>query len=387
MTEPVPSPAQNRRNANVNRGALVVALLALLLPALGFLGVGLKGIQETGQARHWPTTTGTVFRSQVAQRRGESGGLYAPDVAYRYAVAGTEYQGTQLRLSSFTSETSNRAAVAAQVARYPLGQSVTVYYDPARPARSALELPAQAPAWPLVLGAGLLLPFALLLWLWRRGSLNTLIQTGSVERRWSWDTQKGVQFMEDGPPPPPATSAGHMQDMLRTGQVSAEWVSTGRHRNRTVQLLASLFLTVFFGGVSVVAWQRGAAQNGAVRAAQATWQTVTGRVVSSEVASPGPNRYQPAVSYEYRVGGNFYRSSGLGLGDETWSTSNREGVAEQVAAYVPGTEVTVHYDPADPQRSALQLRDRDATGWRLLALIGGGVALLCLLAALAALRR
>lgn len=218
MTEPVASPAQSRRNAKINRGALVVALLALLLPALGFLGVGLRGIQDIGQARHWPTTTGTVFRSGVAER----GGRYAPDVAYRYAVTGTEYQGTQLGLTLFQSGTSDRAAVAARVARYPLGQPVTVHYDPARPARSALELPAQAPAWPLLLGAGLLLPFVLLLWLWRHGFLDTLIRTGGVGKRWSWDTKKGVQVAEDGPPPPPATSAGHMQDMLRTGQVSAE---------------------------------------------------------------------------------------------------------------------------------------------------------------------
>ncbi|MDO4245984.1 MAG: DUF3592 domain-containing protein [Deinococcus sp.] len=383
MTEPAPSPVQNQRNVNVNRGALVVALLTLLLTALGFLGVGLRGIQDIRQARHWPTTTGTVFRSGVAER----GDRYAPDVAYRYAVAGTEYQGTQLQLTLFQSETSDRAAVAARVARYPLGESVTVHYDPARPARSALEIPAQAPVWPLLLGAGMLLPFALLLWLWRRGYLNTLIQTGSVGKRWVWTPQTGVRVAEDSPPPPPTPLIGHVQDILRTGQFSAEWTSTGRHRNRTVQLLASLFLTVFMGGASVVAWQRYAAQNEAVRVARATWQTVSGRVVSSEVVSRGPNQYRPVVTYEYWVGGNVYRSSGLDLADDTWSTSNSQGVTKEVAAHGPGAAVTVHYDPADPQRSALELRDRGGSGWRLLGLITGGLALLCLLAALDALRR
>lgn len=152
-------------------------------------------------------------------------------------------------------------------------------------------------------------------------------------------------------------------------------------------MLASLFLTVFLGGVSVVAWQRDAARNEAVRTAQTTWQTVTGRVVSSEVVSRGPNRYRPAITYEYRVGDDLYRSSGLGLTDETWSTGNHRNVAEEVAAHAPGAAVTVHYDPADPQRSALQLRDRGGSGWRLLGLISGGLALLCLLAVFDALRR
>ena len=100
------------------------------------------------------------------------------------------------------------------------------------------------------------------------------------------------------------------------------------------------------------------------------WATVEGQVVQARVASDtrtvsrgGSSRtgggggtrqetfYRADIVYRYRVGGRDY--TGFGIGDgEDWNYGTHDGAASAVARYdQPG--VTVWYDPADPERSAL----------------------------------
>lgn len=87
----------------------------------------------------WPSTTGKVLKSRVEV----SGGDYtsvSPRVVYEYEVSGTTYQNGHIRAGDrvLGSGWSSRDAYST-VDRYPEGARVTVYYNPANPAESALE--------------------------------------------------------------------------------------------------------------------------------------------------------------------------------------------------------------------------------------------------------
>jgi hypothetical protein len=87
----------------------------------------------------WQSTTGTILMSSVqTSRSGNSHSTY-PVVVYSYAVNGQSYQSQRVRAGDQFLTVRVAGQAQATVARYPIGASVTVYYDPANPSESALE--------------------------------------------------------------------------------------------------------------------------------------------------------------------------------------------------------------------------------------------------------
>ncbi|MCG2788276.1 MAG: DUF3592 domain-containing protein [Anaerolineae bacterium] len=86
----------------------------------------------------WRSTQGRVLKSRVEVSGGEHTSV-SPYVLYEYEVHGQVYQSVQIRAGDrFMRSGSSRDAYET-VDLYPPGASVTVYYDPANPAESALE--------------------------------------------------------------------------------------------------------------------------------------------------------------------------------------------------------------------------------------------------------
>jgi hypothetical protein len=86
----------------------------------------------------WRSTTGRVVKSRVEVSGGEHSSV-SPYVLYEYEVNGRAYQNAQIRAGDqFMRSGSSRDAYET-VDRYPVGQPVTVYYDPANPINAALE--------------------------------------------------------------------------------------------------------------------------------------------------------------------------------------------------------------------------------------------------------
>ncbi len=83
-------------------------------------------------AADWPHTSGTVLSATVQVNRQGAGRPETPIVLYAYQVDGRFFQGSRVKLRGI-------AEASAALARYPAGACVTVYYDPADPAHSALE--------------------------------------------------------------------------------------------------------------------------------------------------------------------------------------------------------------------------------------------------------
>jgi hypothetical protein len=89
------------------------------------------------RSAQWPTAKGVVkiSRLQVGYFKGMKG--YYGDVQYQYSVGNAEYHGT--RLSFVRTHLAVEDAWQRKIDGYPVGKTVTVYYDPADPGFAVLE--------------------------------------------------------------------------------------------------------------------------------------------------------------------------------------------------------------------------------------------------------
>lgn len=89
----------------------------------------------------WPATTGRIEASEVIRGTGGTAMPRSPGyqarVTYSYVVAGTRYRSDRV---SYRDDIAKSRAHAEQIAaRYPVGNEVTVTYDPDAPSTSVLE--------------------------------------------------------------------------------------------------------------------------------------------------------------------------------------------------------------------------------------------------------
>lgn len=138
--------------------------LALLF---GGLGLGLllfaRNARRKAQASlSWPTVPGTVSVSDVKYDVSTSGSgdnefqteTFTPVVKYQYSVQGVEHTGSRI---AFGAMNQSQNAAHAVVARYPVGASVTVHYNPEKPGEAVLETRASGGTALAVLGGLFLL--------------------------------------------------------------------------------------------------------------------------------------------------------------------------------------------------------------------------------------
>jgi hypothetical protein len=121
--------------------ACTVILPILILGGIGYF-LYKRNQQSTAlrqAAQSWPGTTGTVLMSSVQSKQsGRSHSTY-PVVVYQYEVSGKTHQSQIVRAGEQYLSARISGQAQATVARYPIGARVTVYYNPANPAESALE--------------------------------------------------------------------------------------------------------------------------------------------------------------------------------------------------------------------------------------------------------
>jgi len=124
---------------------------------LGLLLFGRSARRKALASQSWPTVAGMVTESEVKVTEQTSGsGMdaeqtthYKPVVKYQYSVEGMEFTGSRI---AFGAMNSAHSAANAVVARYPAGASVTVRYDPEKPAEAVLETKTGGGAMLMVLG-------------------------------------------------------------------------------------------------------------------------------------------------------------------------------------------------------------------------------------------
>ncbi|MGQ0590788.1 MAG: DUF3592 domain-containing protein [Sphingosinicella sp.] len=145
----------------------VLGIAGLLLIALGAALI-VRDRAQLAEARDWPSVEGRITSGYVATQRGSgrTRTRYFPRIEYSYSVEGRTYSNHYIWLTSsrgFSTEDGARQVLRT----YPVGSIVPVFYAPADPQRSALEVEGETGALTILVVVGLAL-LGIAFWLRRK---------------------------------------------------------------------------------------------------------------------------------------------------------------------------------------------------------------------------
>jgi len=117
-----------------------------VLAAIGGVAIAVYGIKVLGEIKQtsaWPSCAGVVVASGTTvhvhsdmERPHDETRMYEPSIRYEYEVAGRKYTADRITYGK-VARTGGWAAT--MLARYPVGEEVTVYYDPRDPKSAVLR--------------------------------------------------------------------------------------------------------------------------------------------------------------------------------------------------------------------------------------------------------
>ena len=136
-----------------NAGMLFIGFFALVMLLLGavLISLGLFTLQRHKAAASWPQVPGVIEVSEVtANPHFENNLMYQPAIRYRYGAPGGPYTGEKIANTGklYTKEKEARKIAA----RYPVGATVTVRYNPVDPSEAVLERGASGGIWLVCFG-------------------------------------------------------------------------------------------------------------------------------------------------------------------------------------------------------------------------------------------
>ena len=140
-------------------GWLFMALFAMAIPA-AIAGTIVYKMRDVRRAAAWPSAQGRILhsRTRTVRRKQSDGSMTVsnlPDVEYAYSVDDVEYQGKRISLGEIA---AGSPGVEAALARYQVGRTGPVYYNPDDPKEALLERdPPVSPATMYTIAAGVLL--------------------------------------------------------------------------------------------------------------------------------------------------------------------------------------------------------------------------------------
>ena len=133
--------------------------------------------------------------------------------------------------------------------------------------------------------------------------------------------------------------------------------------SKKLLFMALIPLAIVLAGVALLAF--GGRDLMRARASE-SWPSVPGRIeeskVDEEYRNSGGNattHYLAAVRYQYAVDGATHHGARIHFGDAT--STIREDVQAIVDRYPPGQEVSVHYQPEQPDVAVLEPGARGST--------------------------
>ncbi|CAN1724211.1 DUF3592 domain-containing protein [Hyphomicrobium sp. 1Nfss2.1] len=288
----------------------------LISPFIGLLTLAtvVKFI-EVRRTNAWASSHGRIVRSQAVQRkvsklegsttRSEIRNFAA--IVYEFDAGGRKFTGSRVSLG----EDLGNIGIQETLARYPVGERVEVYYDPADPAQAVLErtLPNGSFLFMGLLIAGL--------------TLFAVVVAVGMDALAAW--------MRAALPNPAATP----------------------------------FVVAFTLFALILSMMARLASKESSRAT--SWPSTEGKVIEAgfdtfrthSIVDSLPTRvivHRPRILYAYKVGGNRYQGERISLGVYKHA-SLKFLVGSEVSRYRAGENVTVYYDPENPARAVLTRTD------------------------------
>jgi hypothetical protein len=111
-----------------------------LLVGLGLVVLGVFVRKKLLEAQSWPKTMGTVVESTIESEWCNANDSYItkPRVSFEYCVEGKKYVSSNL--SVFGWDIDNESLALQKAKQHPVGQEVTVYYNPRKPEYGVLAV-------------------------------------------------------------------------------------------------------------------------------------------------------------------------------------------------------------------------------------------------------
>ena len=134
----------------IDRGAKPYFVLGGFLAALVFLSIGfvllsraIRYRRAAAAAVQWPVAEGVVLAAEVVKRTSKSDDefdSYIPKLRYAYTADGIRCEGDVVRIGLADLGYFNETQAHDHIARYPVGATIAVRYDPQRPQIAVLEI-------------------------------------------------------------------------------------------------------------------------------------------------------------------------------------------------------------------------------------------------------
>lgn len=118
---------------------LIVGVMLIVGAWLTYTHFSVPMAEEAKASESWPSTPGVITRSDVDQSIDDGKTMYAAEISYDFTVGNKSYSGNRISLTSGNSKTSSLRKVKKDLQKYPVGEKVTVYYDPELPNNAVLQ--------------------------------------------------------------------------------------------------------------------------------------------------------------------------------------------------------------------------------------------------------
>lgn len=121
-------------------------------------------------------------------------------------------------------------------------------------------------------------------------------------------------------------------------------------------ICATVLPIVVLAAVGYFIYRRSKMRDAAKQAAQ-DWSSTMGVVITSTVQVKRGYKSRseiPVVVYQYQVDGKPYTGQVIKAGEQFFSIRIYGDAQKTIARYPVGAQVMVHYNPANPQESALE---------------------------------
>jgi len=115
----------------------VLFLAVFILMGLAIIASAMDEVRKSLRSAKWPTTRGTITRSDIKVESDSESTSYLPDIEFEYTVGESNHRCTSVRVGRIA--LCERWEVSPFNKRYPVGKGVIVAYDPVDPGFAVLE--------------------------------------------------------------------------------------------------------------------------------------------------------------------------------------------------------------------------------------------------------
>ncbi|QPJ61359.1 MAG: DUF3592 domain-containing protein [Candidatus Nitronauta litoralis] len=129
---------------------------AMLFAAAGTIGKKILLGREVQRAMAWARADGEITKSKIVMKDSQAGmnspnKTFKAEIIYKYTAGKRSYRNSRICLGGQL-QLSLRGKAEDYCGRYPVGQTVSVYYDPDNPSDSCLERREETSIMYLVIG-------------------------------------------------------------------------------------------------------------------------------------------------------------------------------------------------------------------------------------------